>query len=62
MLTRRPMRLWRRFQYWRALRIYARAQAMAREAERLVAIADRLIGENIKPPMPLMDWADREGR
>lgn len=58
MLTKLPMRLWRRFQLWRADRIYARVRRMGYEAERLTAIADRLVGTNVKPPMPLFDRLD----
>lgn len=61
-LTKVPMRLWRRFQHWRAMRMYARVHAMARESEALAAKADRLIGKNVKPPMPLFDRLDSEGR
>jgi hypothetical protein len=57
-----PMRLWRRFQHWRAMRLYARVNAMPEEARRLTARADRMIGKNVKPPMPLFDWRDSEGR
>jgi len=54
-LIKAPMRLWREFQHWRAMRIYARVIAMGPEAEALTAKADRLIGKNVKPPMPLFD-------
>ena len=65
MLTKLPMRLWRRFNIWRATRIYARViemktkgKMLAIEAEILAAKADRLIGRNAKPPMPLFDRLD----
>jgi len=54
-LIKAPMRLWRRFQLWRAMRIYTRVVLMGEEAIRLAAKADRLIGKNVKPPMPLFD-------
>jgi hypothetical protein len=49
------MRLWRRVQYWRAMRIYARAVRLAVKARWLTRKADRLIGKNVRPPMPLFD-------
>ncbi len=58
-LTKTPHGLWRRFQHWRAMRMYARVVWHRREAERLLARANRLIGRNVEPPMPLFD---REGR
>lgn len=57
-----PLRLLKRFNTWRARRIYRRIVAMALEAEVLKRKADRLIGDAVKPPLPLMDWADGEGR
>lgn len=55
--------LWRRFNAWRARRLYRRIVAMALEAERMKRKADRLIGDNVKPPTPdLFDWRDSEGR
>lgn len=56
-----PMRLWRRFNHWRAMRIYAQVRRMPHRAAALTAKADRLIGKNVRPPMPLFD-RDREGR
>lgn len=54
--------LLKRFNAWRARRIYRQIIAMAMEAERLKRKADRLIGDNVKPPMPtLFDNLD-EGR
>lgn len=61
-LTKLPMRLWRHFQYWRAMRMYARVRRLLEEARLLTAKADRLIGTNVKPPMPLFDRMDGEGR
>jgi len=62
-LGKAPMNLWRRFQCWRAMRIYARVKRMPFLAEHLTAKADRLIGRNVRPPMPLFDGLDdREGR
>lgn len=61
-----PLRLLKRFNVWRARRIYRRITTMCnatvRKAERMKRKADRLIGDAVKPPMPLMDWADRGGR
>lgn len=58
----RPGELWRRFQKWRAMRIYARVRRMPAEAERLTQKADRLIGQNVRPPMPLFDRLDEGAR
>ena len=55
--------LLKRFNAWRARRIYRRIIAMALNAERLKHKADRLVGDNVKPPMPtLFDRLDDEGR
>lgn len=61
-LTRLPMRLWRRFNHWRAMRIYSQVRRMPHRAAELTAKADRLIGKNVRPPMPLFDRDDSEGR
>lgn len=61
-LTRLPMRLWRRFNHWRAMRLYARVRRMPEQAAELTAMADRLIGKNVRPPMPLFDRDYSEGR
>jgi len=53
--------LWRRFQYWRAMRMYARIARLRDEGERLYAKANRLMGRNVQPPMTLFD-NNREGR
>lgn len=53
--------LWKRFQYWRAMRMYARVVWHKDQAEKLFAEANRLMGRNVQPPMPLFD-RDREGR
>lgn len=60
-LTATPMRLWRRFNHWRAMRLYARVRRMPHLAAAMTAKADRLIGKNVRPPMPLFDH-DSEGR
>lgn len=60
-LTAMPMRLWRRFNHWRAMRIYAQVRRMPHRAAALTAKADRLIGKNVRPPMPLFDH-HQEGR
>lgn len=57
-----PMRLWRRWQHWRAMRIYARVRWMAAEAERLTKKADRMIGQNVRPQMSLFDGLDDGGK
>ncbi len=59
-LIKAPMRLWRHFQRWRAMRIYVRVAAMPWKAKELTEKADRLIGANVKPPMPLFDRLDGE--
>ena len=51
--TRRLARLWKRFQHWRAMRIYARIPRMHAKAARLYAKANLLIGRNVRQPMPL---------
>lgn len=56
-----PMRLWRRFNHWRAMRLYAQVRRMPHRAAAMTAKADRLIGKNVRPPMPLFDH-DSEGR
>lgn len=61
-LTRLPMRLWRRLNHWRAMRLYAQVRRMPHRAAALTAKADRLIGKNIRPPMPLFDRDVSEGR
>lgn len=48
-------------QYWRAMRMYARIARLRDEGERLYAKANRLMGRNVQPPMPLFD-NNREGR
>ena len=60
--TKLPMRLWRRFNHWRAMRLYAQVRRMPHRAAELTAKADRLIGKNVRPPMPRFDGDDREGR
>lgn len=60
-LTATPALLWRRFQYWRAMRMLSRVVALKHEAERLFARANKLMGRHIRPPMPLFDH-DSEGR
>ena len=60
-LTATPALLWRRFQYWRAMRLYGRVVRLRDQAETLFARANRLMGRNVQPPMPLFD-RDREGR
>ena len=59
-----PLLLLKRFNAWRARRMYRRIVAMAQEAERMKRKADHLMGDNIKPPLPdLFDgWLDGSGR
>ena len=57
-----PARLWKRFQYWRAMRMLSRVVWHKNEAARLYATANRLIGRNVLPPMPLFDHQEIEGR
>lgn len=61
-LTRMPHRLWRRFQYWRGMRKLARVQRLKAEAEREFDEGCRLIGRNVKPPMPLWDAVEQRRR
>lgn len=55
-----PMQLWRRFQKWRAMRMYKRVLWHESEAAWLKHRADQLIGRNIRPPMPLFDRLDND--
>ena len=50
-----PARLWRRFQTWRAMRMYARVARLEVEAARLFDKANSLITQNVRAPMPLFD-------
>lgn len=52
---------WRRFQYWRAMRMYARIVRLRSEAETLYAKANKLMGRNVQAPMPLFDCARERG-
>jgi len=61
-VTKLPALLWRRFQYWRAMRIYRRVAAMKIQVERLYAKANRLIGKNVQPPMPLFDRLNNDNQ
>lgn len=60
-LTATPALLWRRFQYWRAMRKLSRIVWHKDQAERLYAEANRLMGRNVQAPLPLFDH-DRGGR
>ena len=51
-ITKLPHALWRRFQIWRANRMYAAIPLLKIEA-------DRLMRENAQPPMPLFDGLDK---
>lgn len=44
------------------MRLYARVRRMPEQAAELTAMADRLIGKNVRPPMPLFDRDYSEGR
>lgn len=60
-LTKLPMRLWRRFNVWRARRMYARIIAMHVRSLSLKAHADWLMRENAQPPCPLFDRLKDKG-
>jgi hypothetical protein len=57
-LTTLPMRLWRRFNLWRALRIYARCNRQSERLRLRLAKADRLVRDNSLAPCPLFDRLD----
>lgn len=61
-LTRMLALQFRRFQHWRAMRMYARISRLKDEAEWLYEKANRLIGRNVQHPMPLFDRDNQEGR
>lgn len=42
--------------------MYAAAASLPYEAQRLAKKADRLIGDNVKPPLPLFDRYDGNTR
>lgn len=54
--------LWKRFQYWRAMRMLSRIVWHKDRAERLFAEANRLMGKSVQAPLPLFPHHDREGR
>ena len=54
--------LWRKFQIWRAMRIYKRIDMERDRLRRLKAKADRLISDNTIAPHPLFDWAAERGK
>ena len=58
-LGKQPVCLWRRFQKWRAMRMYAQVVQLELKAARTFAKANKLIAENVPPPLPLFD---REAR
>jgi hypothetical protein len=47
--------LWKRFQYWRAMRKLARIVWHKDQAERLYAEANKLMGRSVQAPLPLFD-------
>jgi hypothetical protein len=49
--------LWRKFQIWRAIRIYKYVDRERDRLRRLVMKADRLISGNSEPPQMSFDWA-----
>lgn len=56
------MRLWRRFQIWRGMRLLARSNRLAEEAIQLRYDAGRLIGHHAKPPQTASDTGEsRDG-
>ena len=44
------MRLWRRFQLWQAMRLYAFVPVLERLARRITARADRLVRDSTVDP------------
>lgn len=57
-LGRTPMRLWRRFNVWRANRLYARVEAMPAEALRLKSKADQLMQRHAEDPQRRLPLGD----
>lgn len=60
-----PIRLWHRFQIWRAMRMYAEVSALERAAWLIKMEADRLMTKHAVPPAgPLFEKLDKdpEGR
>lgn len=52
------MGLWRRFQLWQAMQLYAFVPVLERLARRITARADRLIRENVADPQQRLDLGD----
>ena len=48
----RPLNLWRRYQVWRAKRMYRRVVSIRVEAEMLMLEANQLMRDNAEPPPP----------
>ena len=51
---------WKRFQLWRAQRMYARIPKLKDEAQRLFHEANRLVRMHSRPPPPLFDRLSSE--
>lgn len=58
-LTKLPMRLWRRFHIWRAMRKYALVKLLEAGARVEKAEADALMVKHAQPPCPLFDRLDK---
>jgi hypothetical protein len=57
-LGRAPMRLWRRFQIWRAHRIYAGIPAKAEKLQRDLHKADLLMRKHAEDPQRRLPLGD----
>jgi hypothetical protein len=52
------MRLWHRFQIWRAMQLYRSVLRLEQEAREAAAEADRLIVTHAEPPQPRLPLGD----
>lgn len=57
-LGQTPARLWRRFNIWRANRMYARVKAMPETAQRLKSRADQLMRRHAEDPQRRLPLGD----
>lgn len=57
-LGQMPARLWRRFNIWRANRMYARVKAMPAEAQGLKNAADQLMRRHAEDPQARLPLGD----
>jgi hypothetical protein len=53
-LTKALGRLWRRVQIWRGKRLYERVRLLQAKQKALYDKANRLIGDNSRPPPPTL--------